>query len=71
MTKQELKLIKDAERYRFLRGQTERGEIGTRQVSVTVEDWAVNLGAKSGPWSSLRISGKDMDREIDAAMRKA
>lgn len=69
--KSELKAIqRDAARYRFLRSQIPNPDIGKRLVYVQVSDWAKNLGSKRGPWTSMRITGDLMDKEVDAAMRR-
>lgn len=67
-------LRRDAERYRFLRDTPEATDL-VRHVKVKVCDWAANLGKPpptggKGVWSALTVKGKDMDKEVDAAMRR-
>lgn len=73
MTKSQQKaLVRDAERYRFLRSKASRDHQGHTQRALGVEilDWGRNLGATNSFWSSLQVSGRDMDRAVDSAMRR-
>lgn len=68
-------ILKDAMRYRFLRSKASRDHKHhtTRSLEVEVQDWGSKLGDRSpgqGFWSSLPVLELDMDKAVDAAMKK-
>jgi len=70
------RIIADAERYRFLRaggGKPEPFDT-VRHIDVSVCDWGGKLVAigktNLGRWSSLRVTGRNLDREIDRLMKR-
>ena len=71
-SKQFQKTLQDALRYRFLRSEKSRDhQFNTcRAFTVEICDWARNLGGTVGVWSSLPVAGADMDKAIDAAIRR-
>ena len=67
-------ILRDAMRYQFLRSLQSRDHKGrtTRALEVEIQDWGKRLGSKNSPfWASMPVTGKGMDRAVDAAMRKS
>ena len=68
-------LKRDAARYRWLRSKASRGPVPfetVRCVSVEINGWArkLNPGSLHDFWSSLKVTGAGMDREIDLQMKR-